>query len=668
MSLGHNPTSVNSNGLILNLDAGNPTSLSNTSKNLYTSATENFTSGVWALNQGTITANQAMAPDGSMTANLFTALGQFPLIRWNATFSTPAVQTKYTFSTHVKYINQRYCNLINENGWLGGSNFDLIAGTVSDTASCTITALANGWYRLTATFTVPAGAGPFNLIPQFRIGNYDGTNYNGSQIYIWGMQLEVDPTASAYYSTSSNRLTTTWTDLSLTTRSPDLTQVEVLVVAGGGGTGALWQGGGGGGGGIVYRPSFTVAPGTSYTATVGLGGNGSGVSQELQSDGGNSVFGSLTALGGGKGSSENVTRNNGGSGGGSSHATTSDASNATQPGSASGGFGNNGGGWDPALPNSYPFSAGGGGGAGAPGALVKETDANPGKGGDGLPFNITGSTVFYGGGGAGSNRNGVSAPGGLGGGGATGQSGTPNTGGGGGAGTQAPALEMQKVGGAGGSGIVVVRYPAPVRATGGTITIVDNQVIHTFTSGTTSFVVDNSAIQLVASPFYTTQGGGSLLLNGTDSYIRAGGNLGVLSAYTIIFWARRDAENRMPIGTTDDAFYWYGDNSWKYVHGGVTGEYYYPKPTTIALNTWGQYCVVYNGSNVTIYRQGVFQGQQSTTGTANFTKGILIGYRGTGGATFMWYGLISSVQMYSRALSASEVLNNYNSLRGRYGL
>jgi hypothetical protein len=78
--------------------------------------------------------------------------------------------------------------------------------------------------------------------------------------------------------------------------------------------------------------------------------------------------------------------------------------------------------------------------------------------------------------------------------------------------------------------------------------------------------------------------------------------------------------------------------------------------------------VVYNGSNVTIYRQGVFQGQQSTTGTANFTKGILIGYRGTGGATFMWQGLISSVQMYSRALSASEVLNNYNSLRGRYGL
>jgi hypothetical protein len=227
---------------------------------------------------------------------------------------------------------------------------------------------------------------------------------------------------------------------------------------------------------------------------------------------------------------------------------------------------------------------------------------------------------------------------------------------------------LQTPGGAGGSGIVVVRYPLPVRATGGTISIVNNQVIHTFTSGTTSFVVDNSAIQLVASPFYTSQGGGSLLLNGADSYIRAGGNLGVLSAYTIIFWARRDAENRMPIGSPDGSVYWFGDNSWRYVHGGVGSEYYYPKPTTIALNTWGQYCVVYNGANVTIYRQGVFQGQQSSTGTANFTKGILIGYWGINGAAYMWQGLISSVQMYSRALSASEVLNNYHSLRGRYGL
>jgi hypothetical protein len=99
----------------------------------------------------------------------------------------------------------------------------------------------------------------------------------------------------------------------------------------------------------------------------------------------------------------------------------------------------------------------------------------------------------------------------------------------------------------------------------------------------------------------------------------------------------------------------------------VGGEYYYAKPTSIPLGTWGHYCVVYNGANVSIYRQGVFQGSQATTGTADWTNGMRIGYW-AGGAGYYWQGKIDSVSMHNRALTAAEVQQNFNALKGRYGL
>lgn len=167
--------------------------------------------------------------------------------------------------------------------------------------------------------------------------------------------------------------------------------------------------------------------------------------------------------------------------------------------------------------------------------------------------------------------------------------------------------------------------------------------------------------------FSRTNGGG-LSFDGTNDYVDVEQNFGTLSAYTIMFWAKRDAENRMPVAVrTTTNFYWYGDNSWAYTHGGVAGEYYYTKPTSIPLNTWGLYCVVYDGANVSIYRQGIYQGQQASTGTANWSAGMLIGVWAAGGG-YYWQGLISTVMMYNRGLTAAEVLQNYNATKVRFGL
>lgn len=170
------------------------------------------------------------------------------------------------------------------------------------------------------------------------------------------------------------------------------------------------------------------------------------------------------------------------------------------------------------------------------------------------------------------------------------------------------------------------------------------------------------------TPVFDGGNKGSILFDGSNDFVEITTSLGILNQYTIMFWARRDAESKMPVAArTNTNFYWFGDNSWYYTHGGVAGEYYYSKPTSIPVGTWGCYCVVYNGSNVSIYRQGIYQGQQSTTGAANWTTGMIIGYW-AGGSTYAWQGPISTVMMYNRALSASEVSQNYEADKTRFGL
>jgi hypothetical protein len=157
--------------------------------------------------------------------------------------------------------------------------------------------------------------------------------------------------------------------------------------------------------------------------------------------------------------------------------------------------------------------------------------------------------------------------------------------------------------------------------------------------------------------------------NGSSNVIEVPTSLGNLTSYTMSFWARRDAESRMPVGSrTGTSFYWYGDNSWAYTHGGVLGEYYYPRSVSIPLGTWGHYCAVYNGSNVAIYRNSVLEGTQASgQGTADWSMGLKIGGY-NGGPSYSWQGKIDSVSIYSRALSAVEIAQNFNALRGRYGL
>jgi uncharacterized repeat protein (TIGR02543 family) len=270
-----------------------------------------------------------------------------------------------------------------------------------------------------------------------------------------------------------------------------VTTLRVLVIAGGGGGGSGGWAGGGGAGGIVHGTSVSVTPGEARTVVVGGGGaGGNGTIANANStcllshpgrgvNGSNSSFQAasttLTAIGGGGGGgygwgnrADCANGKQGGSGGGAgeanysvTRATSTQATSGTPSSGSITAYGNSGG--STTITNGVQAGSGGGG-AGAVGGDATAY-RRPGNGGNGVSFDITGSSVAYGGGGGGatcSNCNAVPSrtSGGTGGGGAGGTTnispgnGTLNTGGGGG-GAQSGS------GGSGGTGVVILRYMVP---------------------------------------------------------------------------------------------------------------------------------------------------------------------------------------------------------------
>lgn len=244
-----------------------------------------------------------------------------------------------------------------------------------------------------------------------------------------------------------------------------VTSVDYLVVAGGGGGGSN-AGGGGGAGGYRTSTGFGVTPGATPTVTVGLGGSGdTSLGSHDATNGNNSVFSTITSIGGGKGGtfwSLTPSDNAGGSGGSGGGAGAGDNG---APGAASGTSGQGNAGGDAA--DGIATSGAGGGGATAAGTTATANGAGY-AGGAGANNSISGISVHYSAGGGGGARTTGSASGAAGGtgagrgggstiGSAVGENGTANTGGGGGGGTGNSGSK----GGAGGSGIVILSYNLP---------------------------------------------------------------------------------------------------------------------------------------------------------------------------------------------------------------
>ena len=90
--------------------------------------------------------------------------------------------------------------------------------------------------------------------------------------------------------------------------------------------------------------------------------------------------------------------------------------------------------------------------------------------------------------------------------------------------------------------------------------------------------------------------------------------------------------------------------------------------TDLLSTSWVNYIGTYDQTNLKLYRNSVeiaIGAYSQTPVSTNDPYGL--GHRPTSGA-YYFKGSISNSMVYSRALSASEVKQNFEALRGRYGI
>jgi len=181
---------------------------------------------------------------------------------------------------------------------------------------------------------------------------------------------------------------------------------------------------------------------------------------------------------------------------------------------------------------------------------------------------------------------------------------------------------------------------------------------------------------LTNGPTYSSDDGGSIVFDGTDDYVDCGTSTlssGDLSVFSWIY--PTSFNNSWNIISTKwfsgSDFHWAlksnlanGTNIRQNLYTTSNSDIY--GTTTFSINTW--YYVGFtliNGGTLTFYKNAVPDGTSSTVSRTTQSNTLKIGDARQG------YGLIGKipqVSIYNRALTASEVEQNYNALRGRYGI
>jgi hypothetical protein len=86
------------------------------------------------------------------------------------------------------------------------------------------------------------------------------------------------------------------------------------------------------------------------------------------------------------------------------------------------------------------------------------------------------------------------------------------------------------------------------------------------------------------------------------------------------------------------------------------------------LNTWQHVAYAWSGTTIRFYLNGVEYTNTRSGMVTPLGSVLTIGATSWSPVYGYWPGRIGAMQVYNRALSASEVRQNFNTLRSRYGI
>lgn len=194
-------------------------------------------------------------------------------------------------------------------------------------------------------------------------------------------------------------------------------------------------------------------------------------------------------------------------------------------------------------------------------------------------------------------------------------------------------------------------------------------------SGTTWTDISGSSNNgtLVNSPTFNTANGGSIVFDGTDDHVTTS-LLPTKTEFTISVWVKLSETLSGDNLCVDDGAGYLGlgfyDNSNKIRMSAFDASSKFAESTnTINTNQIYNFVGTYKGNdNVKLYINGSFDSQSgaalSVTGIGANTTPLKLFKNGS----FYAKGNLYQILLYSRAITASEVLQNFNATKSKFGL
>ena len=180
---------------------------------------------------------------------------------------------------------------------------------------------------------------------------------------------------------------------------------------------------------------------------------------------------------------------------------------------------------------------------------------------------------------------------------------------------------------------------------------------------------------LTNGPTFSGDNGGSIVFDGVDDYINILNNssFNVTDNISVEIWVRIETTQSNNLGflikyANGYLFYIVGvNNTFAFDSRNGDGTYYRTTGTTnIKDGVWKYLVGQKSGLSYKVYVNGVLEGSTTANSVGSIAGNVNLKL-GTDDGTYL-NGRIATFKIYNRALSATEVLQNYNSTKSRFGL
>jgi hypothetical protein len=195
-------------------------------------------------------------------------------------------------------------------------------------------------------------------------------------------------------------------------------------------------------------------------------------------------------------------------------------------------------------------------------------------------------------------------------------------------------------------------------------------------SGTVWTDLSPSAItgSLTNGPTFSSTANGAIVFDGTNDFVQCNGGI-VTTAATFLVWMYRNGAQvqfdgvLFSRGTSVTGLNISTNNQVGYHWNDASNTYFWASGLVIPDLQWSMCVMSVSSTSATAYlcqQSGITSASNIVSHTSTTIDDIKIGQDEAGNRFFT--GNISIAQIYNRALSATEVLQNYNALKGRFGL